>query len=297
MIQKRIVITIFLLVNIVCGQNTVFLKDTAFAIEIRRNCKNCIKEENILDTINALNVRSLYIMKNPNVHDVYGVKYFKNLDTLVISETSISTLPKLPSRLKLLDCSGNKLVNINEDIIPFSVLNLYLDRNFLKELPDLNNAIRTLSISSNRDLEIPMKFPDSLRELVLSGIVIDSRIFDLPSKVEVLYLSNCQLKGIPKLPQSIKELYISKNQIKTVSSFPESLLFLDLSFNQIELLPQLPKNLRYLYVSENNLKDFPEIPKGMLEIQAANNCFTKLPQTSNREKEHFFFSSKSVGCK
>ncbi|MGY3034124.1 Leucine-rich repeat (LRR) protein [Bradyrhizobium sp. USDA 4354] len=159
--------------------------------------------------------------------------------TLDLESLSLTSLPRLPSAIVVLDVPFNRLTTL-PDSLPASLQRLDIRGNQLTSLPALPTELRGLDASSNRLRSLPEV---------------------LPAALEFLDLSHNQLLDLPEvLPASLQFLYASHNQLTNLPEvLPATLQFLDVSENQLTRLPEaLPASLEFLDASQNQLTSLPE---------------------------------------
>ncbi|UFW51378.1 MULTISPECIES: NEL-type E3 ubiquitin ligase domain-containing protein [Bradyrhizobium] len=159
--------------------------------------------------------------------------------TLDLESLSLTSLPRLPSAIVVLDVPFNRLTTL-PDSLPASLRRLDVRSNQLTSLPALPTELRGLDASSNRLRSLPEV---------------------LPAELELLGLSHNQLQDLPEvLPASLQFLYANHNQLTNLpEELPATLRFLDVSENQLTRLPEaLPDSLEFLDASQNQLTSLPE---------------------------------------
>ncbi|CAL2101209.1 conserved exported protein of unknown function [Tenacibaculum sp. 190130A14a] len=96
----------------------------------------------------AEKVKNLYGLTNENINDIGGIEYFKNLETIGVSNNNITSLD-FSQNPKLIDvqASNNNINNVNftQNVI---LENFYLSSNQLSEI-DLSNNTKLISVSIN----------------------------------------------------------------------------------------------------------------------------------------------------
>ncbi|MGY3533247.1 MULTISPECIES: NEL-type E3 ubiquitin ligase domain-containing protein [Bradyrhizobium] len=159
--------------------------------------------------------------------------------TLNLESLSLTSLPRLPSAIVLLDLPFNRLTTL-PDSLPASLQRLDVRGNQLTSLPALPTELRALDASFNRLRSLPEV---------------------LPAALELLGLSHNQLQDLPEvLPASLQFLYANHNQLTNLPAvLPATLQFVDVSENQLTRLPEtLPASIELLDASQNQLTSLPE---------------------------------------
>ena len=246
------------------------------------------------------------------IHNLDGIKYFKNIKYLDCSYNDLISLPLLPSSLyqlicsnnqllaisslpdslKLLDCAANNLIylpNLPSGIgfiycqdnqittlpfLPNSLLTLNCEVNQLDSLPELSNSIDTLICSNNSLTKLPA-IPNSLQVLICQS----NQLGTLPTCLSIKYV-DCQYNFITDLPiyDSIQYLFCGDNQIHRLPSFPNSLIYLDCSFNNIDSIFFLPNSITELGCEVNQLRSLGGQLSNSLQILSCSfNLLTTLP--------------------
>ncbi|MDD1523503.1 MULTISPECIES: NEL-type E3 ubiquitin ligase domain-containing protein [Bradyrhizobium] len=158
---------------------------------------------------------------------------------LDLQSLSLTSLPRLPSEIVVLDVPFNRLTNLPDEL-PASLQRLDVSGNQLSSLPPLPAGLRGLDVNSNRLESLPAVLPAGLQFLSANY----NRLLNLPDA----------------FPASLQFLHISHNQLTSLPvELPAMLEFLDVSQNQLtDLPPALPASLRFLDVSQNHLTSLPE---------------------------------------
>ncbi|UVO35630.1 hypothetical protein KUL72_30040 [Bradyrhizobium arachidis] len=158
---------------------------------------------------------------------------------LNLESLSLTSLPRLPSEIVVLDVPFNRLTTLPDEL-PASLQRLDVSGNQLSSLPALPSGLRGLDVNSNR-LE---RLPDVL-----------------PAGLQFLSANHNRLPNLPgALPASLQFLHVSHNQLTSLPvALPAMLEFLDVSQNRLTDLPAaLPASLAFLDVSQNHLTSLPE---------------------------------------
>lgn len=221
-----------------------------------------------IDTVTSL---SIYVSI---MHDITGIQYFRNLQTLGVTATQITFIPTLPNSLKNLYCQSNfQLTTISK--LPDSLSILYVSYNSLDSLPSLPATLTSLNCSQNHIPSIS-SLPNSLLQLDCGTNQI-STIPTLPNGLTNLVCNSNQLSAIPNLPSSLVELNCNDNHVTMLPTLPASLLSLQCGINQISSVPSLPNILQNLRCNNNLLSSLPVLPDSLVSLNCENNQLSSLP--------------------
>ncbi len=250
--------------------------------------------EREIENVTTINVQYREIEK------LTGIENFTSLEILRCYDNNLAGLPELPKTLEYLNCSGNKLTalpnNLNEllpnltclyclrneltnlpETLPASMEELSCSGNGLTALPALPKKLEYLNCSENQ-LSVLPSLPETLKRLCCSSNPL-TELPELPEKLEYLECSNNQLSVLPSLPETLKSLYCSSNQLTVLPALPDSLAYLDCEYNNLTSLPELPDSLTELNCSLNQLPVLPELPDGLTYLYCSSNQLTELPET------------------
>ena len=169
---------------------------------------------------------------------------------------------KLPSNLKVLDFSYNKLTNI-PDNLPENMVAMNISNNSIKYVPKLPETMKFINCSHNTIKWFDQEMPN-LMKLDLSYNHIYYFRFD-------------------RLPSHLKHINLKANQLEVINGeFPENLEYLNISDNRLKEIPELPNNLKHLDVSENKLEKLPDFKESLVSIICNNNNIEKLVMTKKQ---------------
>lgn len=145
---------------------------------------------------------------------------------LDVSNNSITELVNLPSDLKWLDCSKNRL----------------------RKTPVMPQCpLEYLNISFNRRIRIQL-LPDSINTMICVCCELTSLPAELPRSLEYLDVSNNMLAVIENLPENLLEFHCSDSYVDHIRAFPPRLKIANLNYNNLKVLPALPDSLVVLSV-------------------------------------------------
>lgn len=121
---------------------------------------------NQMDTTCVLlnNPTSIYV--GPNITDLTGIKYFRNLSYLSCQYNELTFLPSLPDNLLGLQCDHNYLTSLPP--LPIGLEGLNCGYNQLTSLPLIPSGVRVLDCGSNLLTSIP-PLPDTLDRLYINS--------------------------------------------------------------------------------------------------------------------------------
>ncbi len=232
----------------------VNLPDSNFRNDLRSKWPGAFNASGQMDTSNFQIITANQLVSiNANIKDLTGVKYFKNITSLLCSGNQLTTLPELPPLLNSIYCHDNQFTNIPP--LPSSVILLSIYNNQITAVNSLPNSLRYLIVNNN-----PI-------------IIIDS----LPSQLISLSCSFTSLKSLPTLPNNLEQLVCANNKIKTLPALPATLTELTCTEDSLVSLPALPASLIYLYCSKNFLQNLPTLPNQLTELECRENKLTFLP--------------------
>ncbi|KAM7055168.1 prolargin isoform 1-T2 [Molossus nigricans] len=170
-------------------------------------------------------------------------------------------------------CDSRNLRNV--PVIPPRIHYLYLQNNFITELPveSFKNAsgLRWVNLDNNRIRKIDQKVLEKLPSLAF------------------LYMERNQLEEVPSaLPRNLEQLRLSQNQISRIPpgafSKLENLLLLDLQHNRLNDNVLKPdtfhglKNLMQLNLAHNTLRKMPQkVPTAIHQLYLDSNRIETIP--------------------
>jgi len=137
------------------------IPDINFRTELKRKFPNAFENE-LLDINNEkiINCKILFVTRL-NIKDLTGIEYFVNLEYLYCYYNQLTSLPKLPSTLKILYCDNNNLISLPK--LPDTLNTLYCSNNRLTTLPKLPDTLIYLYSQDNNMLP-PARLPKSLKD-------------------------------------------------------------------------------------------------------------------------------------
>lgn len=173
-----------------------------------------------------------------------------------------------PAGLRELNLSANALPALPADLVPKSVVRLWLADNRLTHLPAAIGAMPALEYL-NLDRNLLVSLPDlsrtRLRWLRLNG----NRLVTLPSlppTVERLYLAGNRLAAAPAKPAALRHLILADNPIASVpDDLGAGLEWLDLSGTRLTALPADLSAWRTLKILDLSGCPLPETEKDRIE--------------------------------
>jgi hypothetical protein len=314
--MKKILLLAFIAVNFISLRaQWVSIPDTNFGTWLAGNgYAHCLQGDNItgwqLDTTcNALSAtRALYINSVPIVK-IYGLQYFKLLDTLDLQLLSIDSINfPLPSSIRQLRLDENHgLVHISsfpaamEDFwlqfssvsvlppLPGAVTILFFNNNHLSSLPALPNSLKNLGVAEPGITSLPSLppfledfgetgfnslpvFPNCLRTLSCYDGAITTLPATLPDSLRSLAVhQNFSFTTIPSIPPLVNYLHCVATSLNALPSLPDGLKTLELGNSSLDSLPPLPNGLKTLECDGNRLQWLPQLPDSLLDLNCAMN--------------------------
>lgn len=136
-----------------------------------------------------------------------------NMTHLVMRTLGLENLPKLPTRLKYLDCRSNRLSSL--PALPLTLNYLNCTNNLhVTALPALPPVLNELHCKSCSLMKLPA-MPRGLRILDCSDNKI--RVLpEMPATLQKLYCNSNKLTALPKLPSTIQIVHADNNLKKFV---------------------------------------------------------------------------------
>lgn len=140
---------------------------------------------------------------------------------LNLESLSLTSLPRLPSEIVVLDVPFNRVTNLPDEL-PASLQRLDVSGNQLSSLPALPSGLRGLKVNSNRLASLPAVLPAGLQFLGANYNRLLNLPEPLPASLQFLHVSHNQLTSLPvALPAMLEFLDVSQNHL---TSLPEDLL-------------------------------------------------------------------------
>lgn len=174
------------------------------------NCKGVVPHSVFEDK--AIN----YLKFNDGNLTGFDCKYFKSLDTLILSRNKIDIVMNIneDTVLKYIDFSGNRIQLIDFNVFKYNKSISYIDLsyNFLKEFPCSLieiKSLKVLNLSTNRISQIPKEISNfsGLVELNISNNLIT----DLPD--EIFSLKNLRVLKVDRNYLSHDKIDILKSKM------------------------------------------------------------------------------------
>lgn len=162
---------------------------------------------------------------------------------------NLTKLPTLPSNLKVLDCSDNKLTSL--DNLP-DLTELYCSKNRLSEIPQIKSLI---ALKCDRNELTFLRILSKLQYLSC----YKNNLTELEFAIGLKYL-NCAHNKLTNLTNisDVLTLKCSHNELTSMQPMHRVRL-IDCSQNQIQRLPTFPKTLTTLLCDENRLEQLPHL--------------------------------------
>ena len=251
----------------------VTIPDVTFATWLRNNGFSTCMNGNTLDTTcsTVLAAHGLYLgsvdINFQTIHDLTGIQYFKNLDTLEASSDYISIIPSLPAGITYLNLNSNNLSTL--PALPTGLTLLSCNLNVLTALPALPNTLQTLYCQFNQISTLPA-LPNGLVSLMCGKNLLRS-LPALPGSLTGLVCNWNPLYTLPALPASLQGLTCEADSLTGLPALPAKLTYLECSYNQITSLPVLPDTMQTLHCMYNQLTALPTIPAGLYGLRVDYN--------------------------
>ena len=137
---------------------------------------------------------------------------------LVLDDLGLVEIPDLPSNIRALSLSGNKIKTLNN--LPKALEILNIDYNKITEIENLPNTLKTLIISNNPIREL-VSLPNSLTHLEANNCKINY-IDKFTNNLTIIELNNNYLEEIPNLPNGLKILKVEGNSFRSLPTIPRS---------------------------------------------------------------------------
>jgi hypothetical protein len=220
----------------------------------------------------------------------------KNLKKLIIKNTSITRLKNLPKNLEVLDATHNKIEYI--DKFPSTLTNINISLNNLKTIPEIPLNTIEFSCSCNKLEKFPyphknMKKLYASRNPFTEKVIIDFKndlsleelkisecngvcIISLNEGLRLLSLHKCNLKFFSYADEITSSFSVSAHEIQFKQIFPNSLEYLNLSHNNLDFMPLMPLNLIDLIINNNNIKTLPIINPKLKHLYCKCNKIKKI---------------------
>lgn len=230
---------------------------------------------------------------------VTGKESWKALERLDLSSNEFSRFDLAGASwpaLESLDLNDNQIEELGEPGNALHVRSVSLAGNKLSRLPAwlcASPALESLNVARNRLTELPIELVRSgtLHDFTASGNPVESFPPRGADGLEILRLSDCGLKEVPRFAlasSNLKELRLANNHL---DSLPEELCNLEqltelhVQGNELNRLPEASgalSNLVKLDASHNRLAGFPDglgTIESLRELSASNNRITQLPDS------------------
>ncbi len=229
---KHLLILSFLFVGIVCAASTTWMVDGT----------NETYHARPLDNLTALHLKQI------GAENVYALRLPSSLQDLNLSSNKLPTLPErfIPPTIRRVWLADNILVELPPEVSQWTALTyLNLDRNRLRQLPDLSKTrLRWLRLNDNRLTTLP----------------------PLPESLETLVVQRNQLSTFTHRPSALRQLNLSGNPLTEIpEAVGNGLEWLDLSKTKVKALPANLKGWRTLKVLNLAECPLPESEKDRIE--------------------------------
>ncbi len=179
----------------------VTVTDTNFVNWLQIKYPACMNGNDLDTTCSAIITEDTLVLENLDLIDVTAISYFDSLKYLEVTyNNNLTSLPRLPIKLKFLYCYYNNLTS----------------------LPDLPNTLKELVCSINSIGPGLPNLPNSLTSLDCANNLL-TQLPTLPNFLETLICPNNQITSLPLLPNLLTDFNCSNNLITCFPPFPASL--------------------------------------------------------------------------
>jgi uncharacterized repeat protein (TIGR01451 family) len=274
---KTLLLILLLAFNLSSKAQFVNIPDANFATWLATNYPTCMSGSLMDTTCGAIISADKVVCANQQINNLSGIQYFDGLDTLYCGANNLTSLPQLPSNLKVLSCGSNPLVNLPN--LPTDLEALLCSNSQLTTLPALPSNLKKLYCDNN-DLTTLPTLPSTLTALFCDYNSLTS-LPSLPTGLTNFDCSYNNLTALPILPAGIQELFCSYNNLNFIPNFPDSLKKLFCQHNSLASFPVFPPLLNEIFCYNNNLTYLPALPNGLYSLSCENNFLTSLPSFSD----------------
>lgn len=245
----------------------VTIPDTNFVNWLTLNYPACMNGNQMDTTCNEIVNETSVDCSHQFIHDLNGIQYFDNLDSLNCSNNySVTTPPHFPNSLTYLDCNMDGITSFTS--LPNSLTFLNCEYNLLFTLPSLPNTLKLLNCFHNNLTSLPA-LPNSLLDLDCSFNQL-STLPTLSNNIESLSFCVNNVWTLPDLPNSITVLLCNNNHLLSFPDLPDSLTNFQCADNlYLMCLPQLKKIVNFIFDNTgitclpnypiNNTSSFPTL--------------------------------------
>lgn len=267
----KIIICVILLVGIFFTMFVIFreINNTESHSSILKddNFRKAVEESLGYDGLTEDDIKSIKVLKLEDFNldnRLEDLKLFTNLEELYINNCAISSFDNVifPSKLKILDCSNNNLLEL--DFLEYgqfeNLEKLVVDYNPIYSLLIDSSKLKNLKILSAQNCKISggLKLDafSILEELYLDGNSISSIEGNI-HKLNVLSVDDNNFSNVRNLSDlsNLKKLYISGNRLTTIDGIDEieDIEVLDIRDNNIVHVNELSRltRLHSIYMDKN----------------------------------------------
>lgn len=259
----------------------VTIPDSTFVEYLQENFPDCMNGNQMDTTCNGvLEATDLFFYLIP-ISNLEGIQYFQNASNLTIAYLNVTTIPRLPESIDILNIYGNEsLTNIEEFPSSMSHLGIFMN-DILESISAIESPLINLYIWGNISLTTIESFPLEVDTFEVSYNSILQNFPTLPNSIQYIRCTNNNLVSIPPLPENLISLECYSNQIDQLPELPNTLKFFDCRFNNLTSIPTLPDSLLILACDNNNIYSLPEIPNGVKYLYCPHNIIYELPVLPN----------------
>jgi len=253
------------------------------------------------------------------IHDLSGLQYFKNLDSLDCSNDSLYYIPALPSHIIYFNCNYNNLDSLpalpqltallcsNNNLTAVALPSplTYVDCSFnkIRSLPTLPSGLRVMFCLYDSLTALP-PLPPLLAIFGCSSNRIAGPFPTLPPNMGILECDDNLITSIPPLGQYMQSLTCEFNpftsplptltgtimyqldcrgdNLTSIPTLPATLTQLGCGYNyNLHSLPMLPPLLQGLSTDYDPLDSLPVLPQTLQQLNVQGGHLTSLPALPN----------------
>lgn len=260
----------------------VNIPDTNFVNWLNANGFSSCMNGNLMDTTcNSITSATSIEPWSSNIHDLTGVQYFDNLQTLYCGNNPLTFLPPLPTTLYDLDCNRCQLTSLPS--LPPNLGYLICYQNYLTSLPTIPNSISNLDCSYNQITALPPLGNATYLDYLTCDYNLLTSLPTLPVNLFAFKANHNLLTSLPFFPGSVIN-QVRANQITTIAGWPSGgISIFECDSNLLTTLPVFPYAANYgdMSFSSNLLTYIPPLPAYVSTLNIDNNPISCLPQIFN----------------
>ena len=280
-------------VGIYTGRTAQQRLSSVIKLDLSQNLLTHLAGKDLTFHLSSLRVLSLSRNRLRQISDIDALV---NLEILEADNNELESLPRLPSSLKHLNASQNKLEHFPESIgdLP-SLLSLVAASNNLTDLPLMIGQLKNLELldlSMNKLTNLPETFShlSNLVKADLSENALNDLPTQLPQCLQILELSLNLLQVVPSSASQLESLLILRIDHNLLQDFPDcsggckNVLEISCGSNNIECVSACVgklSSIQRFHMPSNRVRFIPK-EIGMLtsciELNLRSNILTSLPE-------------------